>query len=174
MRQIERVAEYLKDKEVSAVYCSDLLRARRGAGAIARHHDLAAEAFLEFREIKMGIWEGLTFGEIQERYPEEVESKFDDFINYRVRGGENVIDVRNRAIPKIRELIALNRGGEIVLVGHGGMNMVLLCDAINLDLENFFRIIQGNGCLNIIDYFDDTAVVRLINGFTEGAVLPNT
>ncbi|NIQ38570.1 MAG: alpha-ribazole phosphatase [Proteobacteria bacterium] len=174
MRQIERVAEYLKDKKVSAVYSSDLLRARRGAEAIARHHGLTVEAFLEFREIKMGVWEGLTFGEIQERYPGEVESKFKDFINYRVLGGENVIDVKNRAIPKLRELIALNRGGQIVLVGHGGMNMILLCDAMNLGFDNFFRIIQGNGCLNIIDYFDDIAVVRLINGFTEGAVLSNT
>ncbi len=53
------------------------------------------------------------------------------------------------------------------------MNMVILCDAINLELANFFRITQGNGCLNIIDYFDDTAVVSLMNGFVETQVCPN-
>ena len=40
MTQMEGIAAYLKDKEISAVYSSDLLRARRGAEAIARYHDL--------------------------------------------------------------------------------------------------------------------------------------
>ena len=121
----------------------------------------------------MGIWEGLTFKEIRERYPQEVEKKFSEFVHYRVPGGENLIDVRNRAVPKLRELIELNKGSEILLVGHGGMNMVLLCDAMNLGLENFFRITQGNGCLNIIDYFDETAVVRLMNGSVHQGLPPN-
>lgn len=172
-RQIEKIAQYLRARDISAIYCSDLQRARRGAEAIARYHDLTVWAFFEFREIKMGIWEGLTFREIQQRYPQEVEKKFNEFVHYRVPGGENLIDVQNRVIPKIRELIELNKGREIVLVGHGGMNMILLCDAMNLELENFFRITQGNGCLNIIDYFDETTVVRLMNGFIEEGLFPN-
>ncbi len=173
LTQIERIAEYLKHRAISAVYSSDLLRARKGAEAIARYHDLPVQTFFEFREIRMGIWEGLTLKEIQERYPEEVEKKFSDFVHYRVPGGENVVDVNRRAVPKIRELIESNKGREIVVVGHGGMNMVLLCDAIKLELENFFRMTQGNGCLNIIDYFDGTAVVRLMNGFAEEDIFPN-
>jgi alpha-ribazole phosphatase len=164
VRQIEQVAQDLRDRDISAVYCSDLRRARRGAEAIARYHSLSVQAFSEFREIKMGIWEGLTFAEIQQRCPQEAKRKFDDFVHYRVPSGENLIDVQNRAIPKIQELVELNKGCEIVLVGHGGMNMVLLCDAMNLDLQNFFRITQGNGCVNIIDYFEDTAIVRMMNG----------
>ncbi len=171
--QMERIAQYLREKDISKVYSSDLLRAKRGAEAVARYHDLEVQAFCEFREIKMGIWEGLTFQEIHDRYPQEVRQKFDDFVHYRIPDGENVIDVKNRVIPKIRELVDRNKGREIVLVGHGGMNMVILCDAINLELGNFFRITQGNGCLNIIDYFDDTAVVSLMNGFVETQICPN-
>jgi len=163
-RQLEQVARCLRDRRISAVYSSDLQRARTGAEAIARYHGLAVHALPEFREIKMGIWEGLTFSEIRERYPDEVDRKFGRFVDYRVPGGENLIDVRGRAVPKIREIVRSHPGGEIVLVGHGGMNTVLLCDAMNLGLENFFRITQTNGCLNIIDYFDETALVRLMNG----------
>ena len=171
--QIDQVAQHLRDKDLSAVYSSDLQRTKKGAEAIGRHHNLKIRAFSEFREIKMGIWEGLTFKEIRERYPQEVEKKFSEFVHYRVPGGENLIDVRNRAVPKLRELIELNKGSEILLVGHGGMNMVLLCDAMNLGLENFFRITQGNGCLNIIDYFDETAGVRLMNGSVHQGLPPN-
>lgn len=172
-KQIEKVAQYLQDKNISAVYSSDLQRARRGAEAIARHHGLSVQALSEFREVKMGVWEGLTYKEIQQRYPEEVENKFREFVHYRVPGGENLIDIQNRVVPRIRALVTLHRGQEIVLVGHGGMNMVLLCDAMNLGLDNFFRITQGNGCLNIIDYFDDMTVVRLMNGSVEEGLLPN-
>ena len=167
VRQIERVARFLKDKPISAVYCSDLKRAKKGAEAIARYHGLSPGSHADFREIKMGIWEGLTYGEIQERFPEEVEKKYNDFIYYRVPGGENLVDVQRRAVSKLREFIALNQGKGIVLVGHGGMNMVLLCDAMNLGFESFFRITQTNGCLNIIDYFGGTSVVRLMNGLVE-------
>jgi broad specificity phosphatase PhoE len=170
--QIEGVAQYLREKPIASVYCSDLKRSRTGAEAIARYHGLAPEAYPEFREGKMGIWEGLTLKEIKERYPKEVDEKFSDFINYRVPGGENLLDIQKRALPKLRELVALNRGGEIVLVGHGGMNMVLLCEALGLGFDRFFRITQANGCLNIIDYFHGTSVVRLMNGFVEEGAAP--
>jgi alpha-ribazole phosphatase len=172
-RQVEEVAQYLRDKKISAIYSSDLQRARKGAEVIAQYHDLPVQGFSEFREVKMGIWEGLTFEEIKQRYPEEVERKFDDFVGYRVPGGENLIDVRDRAVSKIREITARNKGCEIVLVGHGAMNMVLLCDAMNLELENFFRITQANGCVNLIDYFANTAVVRVMNGFVEPGLFPD-
>ncbi len=167
VRQIERAAQFLKELPISSVYCSDLKRAKKGAEAIAKHHGLSPKPYGEFREIKMGIWEGLTFDEIQKGHPHEVEKKFSDFVHYRVPGGENLIDVQNRAISKLRQLIASNQGREIVLVGHGGVNMVILCDALDLDLDGFFRITQANGCLNIIDYFQDTAIVRLMNGLVE-------
>ena len=164
VEQIERVARFLDDKAISTVYCSDLLRSIRGAEVIARLRGLSPVLCPEFREVKMGIWEGLTFNEIQEQFPEEVEKKFKDFMGYRIPGGENLIDVQNRAIPKIQELAEMNRGHGIVLVGHGGLNMVILCNAMNLGLESFFRITQTNGCLNIIDYYRDVCVVRLMNG----------
>jgi malate synthase len=44
---------------------------------------------------------------------------------------------------------------------------------MNLDLQNFFRITQGNGCVNIIDYFEDTAIVRMMNGSLAQGVFPH-
>jgi len=38
---------------------------------------------------------------------------------------------------------------------------------------SLFRITQGNGCLNIIDCFDETAIVRPINDFVEQGLFLN-
>jgi alpha-ribazole phosphatase/probable phosphoglycerate mutase len=50
-------------------------------------------------------------------------------------------------------------------VAHGGVNRIILLDAIGAALEQAFSIEQDYGCLNIIDYLDDgLSVVRLLNG----------
>ncbi len=48
---------------------------------------------------------------------------------------------------------------------HGGVNRVILADALGMDMMNLFRIDQAFGALNIIDYHEDgIAVVNLVNG----------
>ncbi len=48
---------------------------------------------------------------------------------------------------------------------HGGVNRVILADALGMELMNLFRIDQEFGALNIIDFYDDgMAVVKLLNG----------
>jgi len=49
-------------------------------------------------------------------------------------------------------------------VAHGMVNRVILADAMNLELKNVYSIEQDFGCLNIIDYFSDFTVVKLMNG----------
>ena len=44
------------------------------------------------------------------------------------------------------------------------MNRVILCHALNLDLRHLHRLGQGHAALNIIEYSENEAVVRLMNG----------
>ena len=53
---------------------------------------------------------------------------------------------------------------DLLIVAHGGVNRVILCDALELDLSHVFNLHQAYGCLNIIDYFPDSTLIRLING----------
>ena len=168
IRQIERIAQYLAAMHIASVYSSDLTRSIKSASIIAARHRIKAVSLEELREVSHGSWEGLTYEEVLERYPEEAKKRFSDFVNYRAPGGENLLDARKRVIPTLKELIRINQGKEFVIVGHGGVNILILHDALGLDLKDFFRIRQDFGCLNIIDYYEDSAVVRMMNGFTEG------
>jgi alpha-ribazole phosphatase len=63
------------------------------------------------------------------------------------------------------ELLEKHRGEEIALVAHGGVNRVILLDAIGAPLTQMFHIEQSYGCRNIIDYFADSyTTVQLLNG----------
>jgi alpha-ribazole phosphatase len=168
VRQLEDLAAQLASVPLAGIYASDLSRALKGAEIISRGRDLKPQAVPEFREVHFGAWEGLSFNEIAERYPAELQARFRDLTTFRIPGGESLTDVRSRALPKLEELIQQHTEQAFIIVAHAGVNRVILCEALGLSLDHLFRLDQNYGCLNIIDYFPDMAVVRLINGGVNG------
>jgi alpha-ribazole phosphatase len=168
-RQFESLAGHLQAVDLAAIYCSDLHRTREGARLLATGRELAPQPCPEFRELCFGVWEGLTLAEIAQRYPRELEARFRDLTNFRIPGGESLADVRARVIPKLQKILAAHPGQTIALVAHAGVNRVILCEALHLPFSQIFRLDQTYGCLNIIDYFPDFSLVRLLNGGVNGA-----
>jgi alpha-ribazole phosphatase len=169
VRQFEALAAQLAATPLAGVYSSDLIRTKTGADLIALDRDLTPQVIPEFREVNFGAWEGLTFAEIMAQYPAELEERFKDLANFRIPGGESLKDIKARALPPLRELLARHDGAAFLLVAHAGVNRVILSEAMGLPLDRLFRLDQNYGCLNIIDYFPDLAVVRLLNGGVNGA-----
>lgn len=164
VEQYHRLKERLADTHISACYASDLTRCRIGADIICEQFGVQPVHRAELRELNIGIWEGLTWQEIQSRWPDEWQARLDDLVNYRVPQGENLLDVEARAMPVVQEMLERHRGQELLLVGHGGLNRIILLNAIGAPLVNVFNIEQSYGCLNIIDYYaDDRATVKLLN-----------
>jgi alpha-ribazole phosphatase len=165
VEQYHLLKDRLADSHVSACYSSDLTRCRIGAGIICEQFGIEPVHRSELREVNIGIWEGLTWQEIQNRWPEKWQARLNDLVNYRVPEGENLLDVEARLMPVVQEILERHKGQEILLVGHGGVNRIILLTAIGAQLANMFTIEQNYGCLNIIDYFGDgRATVKLLNG----------
>lgn len=163
--QMHRLAEQLDGSTVAAVYSSDLIRSVKGARIIAGRLGMSFTPLRELRERSVGQWEGLTAEEIRARFPEEYAKWRADLLNYRPPDGECLLDVHGRILPVYRRLVADHRGREIALLLHGGVNRVILADALGIEPLNLFRIDQSFGALNIIDYYDDgMPVVKLLNG----------
>ena len=169
VQQLERAAAQLREVELAGVYTSDLSRARVGAEIISRDRNLKPQILPAFREVHFGHWEGLSFGEIMEQFPAAMEARFQDLPNFRIPGGESLKDMRARALPALELLIEEHREQAFLLVAHAGVNRVILSEALGLPLQNLFHLDQKYGCLNIIDYFPDLAVVRLVNGGVNGS-----
>ena len=66
-------------------------------------------------------------------------------------------------LAKEKADLAELQGKNILVVAHGGVNRVILCHVLGMDLKNLIHLDQAYGCMNIIDYFDELAVVRLVN-----------
>ncbi len=164
IRQMEMVADGLSKEQISAVYCSDLIRTVRGAEMIAGKHSLPIVKRPGLRERNVGVWEGMTFEEIQSKFKTEWEEYLSDVVNFRPEGGESIFEVKERALKEMGAIIEARKGQGVVIVAHGGINRTILCAALGLELKNIFKIAQNFGSVNIIEYYEDTAVVRLMNG----------
>lgn len=131
------------------IYCSDLRRSQQTADIIASAHQILPIARVELRELNMGDWEGKLFSEVRTEFPLEFKKRGDNIANYCPPQGESFSDCLNRAIPFF-ESLTQSEGNTILIVGHAGVNRVILCRVLGLPLENVFRLEQSYGCVNLI------------------------
>jgi alpha-ribazole phosphatase len=165
VEQYHLLKERLAEKQISACYTSDLSRCTIGAGIICQHLGIEPTSHRELRELNIGVWEGLAWQEIQATWPDGWQARLADLVNYRVPQGENLLDVEGRVMPVINGIVERHRGEEVLVVAHGGVNRIVLLNAIGAPLAGMFNIEQNYGCLNIIDYYaDGRATVKLLNG----------
>ncbi len=163
--QMEHAAMKLKLCRVTAIYSSDLKRAATGARLIGCHHDVPINMEKDLREMYFGEWEGLTLAHLREQFPDELANRQSNLLHYRAPGdAESLSEFAGRVTKCFDKLLKDNPGGDIVIVAHGGTNRVILALALGMEIKEMFRLHQDYGCLNIIDYFPESALVRLING----------
>lgn len=110
--------------KVDAVYCSDLIRAKKTGQIIAEKLGVKAYATEALRESFIGAWEGLTVEEIEDRDPELLKKWFVNFGDFQYPGGESTEDVLNRATQFIESV--LEDQNTIVIVAHAGIISILL------------------------------------------------
>ena len=149
---------------LAAVYCSGLKRATDSAVIIAGLQGLKPLAVADLGERSFGLWEGLTFSEIEKRHPEGFAAWLANPLGYSPEGGENALQVKARALRAIESLVARHPNSSIAVVAHGGVNRLILAHLLGMPPENFFRIEQDYGAVNIMEFWDGYPVVKLMNG----------
>jgi len=165
LSQMERLADRLRLTEIGFIYSSDLQRSVIGAEIVARDHDVEILQLPELRELNFGVWEGLTFEELEEQFPGELKKRMVDPLNYHIPEGETILNFSERVVKCVNSILEDRHGKDVLIMGHKGVNRVILCHLLDVDLTKVFTFEQNYGCLNIIDFFpDNTMVVKLING----------
>jgi alpha-ribazole phosphatase len=149
---------------LTAVYCSDLTRAIKSAELIAKPYSIEPVIVPALRERNFGIWEGMSFDEIKEKHPEEFTAWAGNPLEFSPMEGESTVEVKDRVIAALNEIIQNHSGERIAIVSHGGVIRIILCSILGVPLENIFRFEQDYAALNIIEFWDTYPVVKLMNG----------
>lgn len=134
---------------IGKVFTSPLQRCRKLAEHLFPAHELNHEPAL--MEINCGIWEGLHWDNIP---PEEVRPWMDDFVNIKIPGGENYVEVYERTVSRFNEIIAQHPSCAIIT--HGGVIRSILSHITDTALKDSFSKFQLNyGCVVKVQHTED-------------------
>ena len=157
--QAERVAEALADEHFDAVYSSDLARAHDTALGLARNAGLEVRSDRGLRERGFGAFEGLTYAEIEQRFPDAARCWRQREADFGPAGGETLRAFCDRAVGSVAALAARHRGQHIAVVAHGGVLDALYRAATRLPLEAPRTWDIANASINRLLASDDGLVV---------------
>ena len=171
--QARALAGFLRQFPIQRVFSSSMVRARQTAEAVAGELGVVAEVAGDLQECDVGVWEGLDWETIRQRYPQEHARFIANPAEVPYLGGESYGDVLRRARPVIDRLLEEFAGQSIAVVAHNVVNRTILADLMGLDLRLAPKIAQGNGCINLIRRRGERAELVTLNSlFHIGAIPP--
>lgn len=125
-QQAQALADYLRARPIRAVYTSDLPRALQTAQILGAALGVDPQVDARWRELDVGVFQGLTAAEVQLRYPDELAAWRADTLDYRLPNGETRRELQERAAAAWAAAVAGHQAGEIAIVSHGGTIRLLL------------------------------------------------
>ncbi len=163
--QAERVAAALAARgTIQAVVTSPLLRCRETADVVARRLGLDVRVDEGLRETDFGAWEGLTFAEVKERFPDDLAAWLASSKAAPTGGGESFASVARRVALSRDKLIARYPGRTVLLVTHVTPIKTLVRLALGAPPEALFRMELSAASLSAVAYYaDGNASLRLLN-----------
>jgi alpha-ribazole phosphatase len=125
--QAQAVAAYLSRVGFARAVTSDLARASETAQIILAERDVPLEPDARLREMRFGVWEGLTWSEIVERNPDLANRPANVPRFYTPDGGESFDELCARVRLALNELAeGASEGQTLLVVTHAGPLHALL------------------------------------------------
>ncbi|MEW2417908.1 bifunctional RNase H/acid phosphatase [Streptomyces sp. NPDC046866] len=164
-RQAFAVAETLAARgTIQTVISSPLRRCRETAQAVADRLGLEVTVEQGLREVDFGAWEGLTFAEVRERFPADLQAWLDSPKAAPTGGGESFAAATRRISATRDRLLAAHAGRTVLLVTHVTPVKILVRLALGAPPESLFRMELSAASLSAVAYYaDGNASLRLLN-----------
>lgn len=142
--QVLAMGDEVRDANLSAVYSSDLPRARQTAELIANPLGLPITLEPRLREIDLGVWEGMRLDEIETKYSRELDERARDAFHARAPKGESLQDVAQRVLSAMDDIARKHPGESVLIVSHGISLAVIICRAEGFPTEDVYQHIPDN------------------------------
>jgi broad specificity phosphatase PhoE/ribonuclease HI len=161
--QASAAAGRLAGRGVDVVVTSPLARARQTADAVGEALGIPVAVEDGFAETDFGEWEGLTFGQVRERWPEDMK-KWLSNPAVAPPGGESFAATAQRVGAARERLVSSYDGSTVVVVSHVTPIKLVIRDALGAPMDVLFRIHLETASMSEVDWFaDGNSVVRSLN-----------
>lgn len=163
-RRLQSLAEELAPLGITRIVSSDLRRASRTALAIGESIGISVERRSGLREIHFGVWEGLRWEEIEQRYHDEAQLWVSEFPTRSAPGGEPYREFVARVEAEFMALIADSHGTTTAVVTHRGVMQHALTRFFGFSEQDALKRTENYGAIVVASQSNpaeiDSAVSR--------------
>lgn len=149
-RQAASWCRRLRDVPLAAIVCSDLSRCVETASLVRGGRDIPIIKEPAFREVSLGAWQGLTPGEVEQRFPGAYAARGSDLVRFRPEGGESFADLAERVLPAFDQATQTFAGMPLLIVAHAGVNRLVLARYMALPARYILDIPQPYACCSTV------------------------
>lgn len=157
--EIEKICEWLKKRGIKndVIYSSPSLRATESAQIISKVFKKDFEIVEGLTSRAYGVWSGLTFEQIETKFPQQLEQMHQNPASFCPEKGEALSDFDKRISKIIKKIVNANIGNRIIIVTHPDIIQAAISSAIKLPTQHQGKIYIKTGSATQISYFEDWA-----------------
>lgn len=161
--QARKAARRLMKEKIDVIFSSDLNRALDTAKIIGEILGLEVNTLEELREIRFGVWEGLTTQEIIDKYNNEHIIWMTEPHKLNLPNAESLIDLQERLLRIVNILFKDNGDKNILIVSHGASIKALILGLLGIDISFYNKLTISNTSISIVENKDYSTVLRVLN-----------
>lgn len=152
LKQAKILAKRLSKVEIEIIYTSKLKRAIKTAEEIRKYHKNSKFVRSKsLNEMSWGIWEGLKMSYIKTRYKSLYKKREKNKFNFKVPKGESPKQLKDRLRKILDEIIKQNKDKTALIVGHGGVNRILLGILLGWNNEKIMSVRLHNASVTMLN-----------------------
>ena len=150
--QAKKLAEYFNKNDINAIYASNLGRAIQTAEPSAQKLSLEIKTDSDLQEAAFGIWEGLTYDDVKEKYPNEYSEWHKNY--YARPPWFESFELHQKRIRKSIENILKNHSiaDKVAVFTHGGSIKTQIGYFLKLTGEDLAQFTIKNGSLTLLRF----------------------
>jgi ribonuclease H / adenosylcobalamin/alpha-ribazole phosphatase len=159
--QVREVADWLAPlgEAVEVVVSSPVRRCRESAEIVAERLGLSLVEEPGFAEMEFGTWDGLTFEEVREQQPDQLERWLGN-LDVAAGGGESFREVEKRVLAGLGRVLEQYAGKTLIVVSHVTPIKTLVAHAVEAPLTALFRMELSTASVSVVSFFGEDAETR--------------
>ncbi len=161
--QAEKIGEFLKPFNISAIYSSPIERAEKTAEIVAKHNSLDYKIDERLIELDMGKFTGMPYDQIFEKHGNVFLKFYDGELEIAHNGVETFIQVKKRVLSIIDHVIKEHKNENVLLVTHMDPIKSMISTIMDANANSMFELIIENGSLTIFKEHQGKLSLSAIN-----------
>jgi broad specificity phosphatase PhoE len=161
--QAQALVAGLRRQRITQVYSAPQSAILTSATEIATARECVVDHVPMWADQAMGAWQGLTWREASQQFPQDTIARMRDPLHAPPPGGESLAQVAARIIAAWHGLLQVAAGERVVVVTQALPIQLVLCYLLQQPLTNHWMWRSEHGSLTGIDLYNGTPIVRCVN-----------